>query len=139
MLEFDLPVMSASTGLRDAFAPLIHNQVSGLVVEKGPARRLFHYVDLVNALANGILYLGDLPGGVALDEAPGGSPEHDYHLLHAFMGTARVLSRMERLANMYLSAPAGYCCDGPGRHCYPPYTRGTDDCCVVLLCPGHLP
>ncbi|MDE3168357.1 MAG: hypothetical protein KGN36_21325, partial [Acidobacteriota bacterium] len=34
---------------------------------------------------------------------------------------------------------AGYCCTGPAHHCYPPYTRGTDDQCVVPLCPGLLP
>ncbi|MBS1859533.1 MAG: hypothetical protein JST11_29440 [Acidobacteria bacterium] len=139
MLEFNLPVMSATAGLRDAFAPLILGQVSGLVVESGAAKRLLHYVDLVNALSKGILYLGDVPGGVKLEETPGGPPQPDYQLLNAVAGSARVLSRMERLTHMYLSAPTGYCCDGPDHHCYPPYTRGGDDHCVVLLCSGRLP
>ncbi|HWC98924.1 MAG TPA: hypothetical protein VG456_19325 [Candidatus Sulfopaludibacter sp.] len=141
MMEFELPSMPETAGLKDAFYPLINQQVSGLIVEHPGEHRLLHYTDLVNAWNSGYTTLREVPGGIRFRRHTASlmSPGGDYELLSSLSGIARVRSRMERLAWMYQVGPAGYCCDGPLHHCYPPYTRGGDDDCVVPLCVGRLP
>jgi hypothetical protein len=141
MLEFDLPSLPGSTNVGDAFAPLLRRGVSGLVVVSGSETRLLHYTDLLNAWQNKVTSLAEVPGGHRLRD-PGATLTRsvdDFHVLSVGPDIARVLSRMERMAEMYLAHAAGYCCSGPDQHCYPPYTRGSDDRCVVFPCTGRLP
>jgi hypothetical protein len=149
MLEFDLPAMPGTTPIADAFPRLIHENVSGLVVESGGLHRLLHYSELLDAWNGGAATLNDFPGGVIVQPEFEGfaepalyalrtSPVRDYALISVAGGKARVRSRKEPLAAMYIAGSAGYCCDAPAHHCYPPNTRGADDWCVVPLCPGRL-
>jgi hypothetical protein len=162
MRDFELPLLSAETPIKEAFGPMISRGVSGVVIKTGRKYRLLHFAQLRGAFEHQLQTVGDVIGFVDLESGIGGSrivemeasgaggiasqeivfkSGSEYCLLGADINSnvAVICSRHEPGALMYLASTPGYACDANPTHYYPPHIRGSSNKCVSLGCPGHLP
>jgi len=140
MIDFQLPLVAATTSLEEAFGRMIQQNVSGLVVDAGvQGFRLLHFAVVQNAVDSQVARLENIPGGIQLEfDALDTNPSADYDLSGTLGLVATVRSRHENLSFTYMASSPGYVCTGPAHHSYPPRTRGPSNRCVVPGCRGTI-
>jgi hypothetical protein len=150
MEEFDLPMLDRKTLLREAFAPMITRQRSGiLVVSQYHEPQLVTFGAVDKALGLGHQFLEEVESEPVISLL-GHEPAKAVNILNlrgAKYGvllhsgaTARVLSISERLAGIYLSPPPGSVCRNPADpHFYPPNQRDLSRPHDCILCTFYLP
>jgi hypothetical protein len=141
MLDFELPLLSGSAGIGEAFEAMIRKSVSGIVVQVPTGYRLLHYTQVLAASESNLRSLADIPSYLSLPRSVSRSflGSNDYTLETISLTTATVRSRREPGASPFMAQSPGYSCDGPNPHFYPPQKRRNTNDCVVLACPGKLP
>jgi hypothetical protein len=135
-MDFELPLLSGSDEIREAFKAMIEQSVSGIVAETSSGHRLLHYSQVLAASEAGIQYILDIPSYLPLDPS---STQSEYSLNSVAFMKAIVQSRRQPGAVPFMAQSPGYCCDGQVRHFYPPHKRGPTDDCTALGCSGKLP
>jgi len=140
MIDFQLPLVSATSSLEEAFGQMIKQNVAGLVVDDGvQGFRLLHFAVVQNAVASQVEQLENVSGGIQLEfDALETNPSLDYDLSGTLGHIATVRSRHENLSFTYMASSPGYVCTGPAHHSYPPKRRGPSNRCVVPGCPGTI-
>lgn len=142
MQEFELPLLPADSPVEEAFTQMIVQKVSGVVIQKGPTYQVAHYKEIMSAWEAGVAILGEVKTEPVSDYIYGFSrgPERARHVevVGIVAAAATVRSSSESLAGFYLRSAPGCCCDGPGKHPYPPNSKGSNDACTVLLCNGKV-
>jgi hypothetical protein len=135
MQEFDVPILDAMLPIEDAFLMMHDTGRSGVAISLGAEIRLLRFDALVDATRQGTTILCDVTRyePVAMLQVDTDIDTNyrtlqaagmDFGLIEAGSSDARVLSRSEGLAGVYLTAPHVEKCKNPRKpHPYPPHVR----------------